>query len=734
MRNVARSIIKSTTRSGFTIVELLVTISVLVVVLGITVLYYSSQQVLTRDSVRNTQTTVLAEALEQYYEQNNEYPSVASLANRDVSAVKTKLGLIDESVLKFPGSESVTFPIVSNATGPSTQRLVYTGVPSGAQCQTQVDGYCESFRLTYLSEADGTAVNVDSRQKPFVAPSSPCSGAGCIAAPSQPSIAGQDINSQANIRFTASGATCAEGTLEYKIRYNTATASESSMPNWDLASWQTSTTVQISRGSDVNFYSQAQARCVNGSDYSVAVSSSIHTLTVVVGTPCTPLGSYTLSTGSVSSSSVNISWTTPSGTSPISYQVYYGTTSNPTTLFSNTSANSATVSGLNSSTTYYFRVTATNDCPSSSNSSVENATTNAVPCGTALGSFSITGQSSTTNSISVSWGAPTGTTPIQYEVFYSTSSSSQTTSAGTTTSTSRTISGLSGNTTYYIRIQASNNCGSRSTAAISQATQNPGVAPSEPTLSFTALSAVSLRLSWTSSTGTAPISYSVSGPNISGCTTSPCTITGLQPNTWYSYSVTASNSFGSATGTGQGLTMNTALVVSSASTRINGSNFISWSWTNGYSHPSGSTYSFIAGAGSCSGGLSTTGCSNYDRSNCAVATTIRVSNNVASRHGDTTTDTVSVPANGPFGITILDRYRNGVRYTWNEQNVSTYYPQRIVHTDSITTDYSVESVQPPTLVSGALRANSGYQIRIYGANCAGRSNSYNAVNFNTLAN
>ena len=53
-------------------------------------------------------------------------------------------------------------------------------------------------------------------------------------------------------------------------------------------------------------------------------------------------------------SSIKITWTATTGSG--SYIVYYGTASSPTTSFTTTTSTNATVTGLTSDTTYYFRV------------------------------------------------------------------------------------------------------------------------------------------------------------------------------------------------------------------------------------------------------------------------------------------------------------------------------------------------------------------------------------------
>ncbi len=65
-------------RSGFTIIELIVVIVVLGILAAIVTVSYSSAQATARDSRRTNDIGVLTKALEQYYADNGHYPDPAS--------------------------------------------------------------------------------------------------------------------------------------------------------------------------------------------------------------------------------------------------------------------------------------------------------------------------------------------------------------------------------------------------------------------------------------------------------------------------------------------------------------------------------------------------------------------------------------------------------------------------------------------------------------------------------
>ncbi|MBB5334580.1 T9SS-dependent choice-of-anchor J family protein [Chryseobacterium koreense] len=93
-------------------------------------------------------------------------------------------------------------------------------------------------------------------------------------------------------------------------------------------------------------------------------------------------------------SPVNLSWSAPTGGEPVSsYDVFFGTSANPTTLLTNVTATSASVptASLAPSTTYYWRVEAKNGAGNSTGCSERTFTTMANPaapyCGPLVFSF-----------------------------------------------------------------------------------------------------------------------------------------------------------------------------------------------------------------------------------------------------------------------------------------------------------------------------------------------------------
>jgi len=172
--------LKCLSARAFTLVELLVVIAIIGVIGSLAVVGFSSVQKDVRDKARDSQSTIIANALEKYYDDNNEYPSVALMTSQNADLIKQKLKVSDITVLKFPQASTAVSIATSN---PSPTQLAYSANTSdtskNTQCQTSVNGYCDGFVLQYKKEVDGSAVVLKSLHDTFtpVAGTATC-GAG----------------------------------------------------------------------------------------------------------------------------------------------------------------------------------------------------------------------------------------------------------------------------------------------------------------------------------------------------------------------------------------------------------------------------------------------------------------------------------------------------------------------------------------------------------------------------
>ncbi len=158
---------------GFTLVEVLIVVVVISILASISFSAANRIQADARDQDRLTRTTALAEALEKYYTQNGEYPSVAALISpngattpdQKATAIKNILGLPNTDILRMPRSS--IFPSITASTATKDQ-VAYNGTstntPEVNQCQTNQTGGCDQFDLRWQTES-GQTKEIASRQR-----------------------------------------------------------------------------------------------------------------------------------------------------------------------------------------------------------------------------------------------------------------------------------------------------------------------------------------------------------------------------------------------------------------------------------------------------------------------------------------------------------------------------------------------------------------------------------------
>ena len=241
-----------------------------------------------------------------------------------------------------------------------------------------------------------------------------------------------------------------------------------------------------------------------------------------------------------------VSWSAPAsdGGSAISG---YTATSSPGNLSCATSgALSCVVSGLANGTPYTFTVAATNSIgtgpPSGPSGAVTPATLPGAP--TNIGAFAGNGQAT------VSWGAPTsdGGSAINGYTATSNPGSLTCTSGG---SLNCVVGGLTNGTQYTFTVAATNAIGTGPPSAPSSAV-TPASVPGAPTNVSAVAGNASATVSWSapaSDGGSAINGYTVtSNPGSLSCGTTgtpSCVVSGLTNGVGYTFTVTATNTFGS---------------------------------------------------------------------------------------------------------------------------------------------------------------------------------------------
>lgn len=154
-------------KHGFTLVELLVTITIMVILITLSVVNLRSSQATARDDKRKSDSEAIAQHLEIYYrtgsdtQQGGEYPPTSAMANE--AAIIGTLRDVDPKILRAPNvatTDPVSLTTASNASTPTASISSYIYQPlqsDGALCTTPGDE-CRKFNLYYTLESAPTVV------------------------------------------------------------------------------------------------------------------------------------------------------------------------------------------------------------------------------------------------------------------------------------------------------------------------------------------------------------------------------------------------------------------------------------------------------------------------------------------------------------------------------------------------------------------------------------------------
>lgn len=150
--------------SGFTIIEILVVIAVIAILATISLVSFNRYQVDSRDTQRSSRATILAEAIEKYYDENGEYPSCNDMTNTGTYVTTTVLPGVDPAVLRTPKAAADQTNSIDLCTelSPSspTDSFAYVGDGSG----TCVTTSCLEFKIQYVEESTGEVKTVAGRR------------------------------------------------------------------------------------------------------------------------------------------------------------------------------------------------------------------------------------------------------------------------------------------------------------------------------------------------------------------------------------------------------------------------------------------------------------------------------------------------------------------------------------------------------------------------------------------
>ena len=439
-----------------------------------------------------------------------------------------------------------------------TQNLITTtvGANSGASASASIAGLSAStpyyFRVR-ATNSGGASANTNTASATTLAVTEP---------PAAPTVltATAASSGQINLSWTDNATTETGFAIDYATDVNftqnllTATVGANS---------GASASASITGLSPTTTY-YFQVRAVNAIGASANSNTASATTLAGIQPPAAPTA---LLATAVSSGQINLSWT-DNASDESGFAIDYATDVNFTQNLitttvgasSGTSA-SASITGLSPSTTYYFRVRATNGGGASANSNIANATTSALATQRPAAPTALAATAVSESQINLSW-KDNSTNETGFAIDRATNSKftknlvTTRVLANSGASASASITGLSPSTTYYFRVRATNAIGASGNSNTVNATTTAATQPpAAPTLlSATAVSSSQINLTWTDNatteTGfaidratdvnfTQNLITTTVGTNITSTS-----ITGLSPSTTYYFQVRATNAIG----------------------------------------------------------------------------------------------------------------------------------------------------------------------------------------------
>ena len=268
-----------------------------------------------------------------------------------------------------PGSGSVslswTAP-VSNGGSPITGYTVYYSTTSGAELSgTAVAATGTTATVASLANATTYYFEVVATNAIGTSGASSQVSASPLGVPGAPTgltaTAGSAGSGKVTLAWTAPSSNGGSAITGYTVYYGTTAT-----PSTKLGTTTATSASVTGLTSGTTYFFDVEATNANGS----SAPSNVASATPPVAAPGTPGGVSARASGT----SVTVSWRASSGTGPITYSVLVSTSSSmssPTT-YSAGSATSYSVTGLGTSTTYYFEVVATNSGGSTKSSVVSS--------------------------------------------------------------------------------------------------------------------------------------------------------------------------------------------------------------------------------------------------------------------------------------------------------------------------------------------------------------------------
>lgn len=152
----------SSASRGFTIIEIAIAVVIIGILVTLASFSFIAVQKQSRDGQRESDTSVIAEALEKYYEENGEYPSCEALR----TSPQAVLPNLDPEALIMPLSDGTNSIVCADIDSQTGDVIAFVGDGS-TDCQTGAS--CLSWTIKYRKESNGEVVVINSRRTTDIA-------------------------------------------------------------------------------------------------------------------------------------------------------------------------------------------------------------------------------------------------------------------------------------------------------------------------------------------------------------------------------------------------------------------------------------------------------------------------------------------------------------------------------------------------------------------------------------
>jgi prepilin-type N-terminal cleavage/methylation domain-containing protein len=156
-------------RRGFTIVELIIVITIMGILLILGVVNLSSSQISSRDAERKSDVESIAMHLETFYNSGTDgsttigrYPSIAEMTG--LPSQTKNLRDIDPRSLKAPGESDTSIVGMGAGITPAINRYIYWPSKSDLNPCTSTGDECRNFKIIYKLEKATTECPAPSNQ------------------------------------------------------------------------------------------------------------------------------------------------------------------------------------------------------------------------------------------------------------------------------------------------------------------------------------------------------------------------------------------------------------------------------------------------------------------------------------------------------------------------------------------------------------------------------------------